>query len=522
MPRFSVFHNPPNAVATYQTLGFFGSISTSCTRPVVSVGPILRNSKPFRALAVRPEGSCAPRRAAHAAAAANATDRIRRFMRTSPQKSRNSLTPGQARILRRVRCALDPSPRRLSEAAHWPAFAAVHAGGNPRHLGNFYRQCRGVDELRGHGGSAQARRHQRPRRHGAVDDDLRRQRQTGLHDLQGTADRGAAREDVAEPDQGGHLGRGSALLSSTAASTRSASRGASSATARRAGAPKAAAPSRSSSRVRASSRRDKTYRRKLKEVILAAYIESMYTKNEILELYLNKVYFGDGLYGVEAASRGYFGKTRLGSDRRRGGAARRPDPVAVELRADRQPRTRASPGATSCCRRWSASGAIDAADGRTRQEGAGQADQRPRDQRDLRPVLQGAGAPRAGRAVRLAARVPGRPARLHHASTSTCSAAPKRWSRRAWRTSRGAAASSTRRARSIAEVEGRRAARLPAGRARRDGSRPPATCARMVGGRDFTESRFNRADAGEAAVRLGVQAVRLRGGARGGLHAGDA
>jgi len=55
--------------------------------------------------------------------------------------------------------------------------------------------------------------------------------------------------------------------------------------------------------------RDKTYRRKLKEVILAAYIEKMYSKDEILELYLNKVYLGDGLYGVEAASRGYLGKS---------------------------------------------------------------------------------------------------------------------------------------------------------------------------------------------------------------------
>ncbi|MEO6212211.1 MAG: PBP1A family penicillin-binding protein, partial [Vicinamibacterales bacterium] len=55
--------------------------------------------------------------------------------------------------------------------------------------------------------------------------------------------------------------------------------------------------------------RDKTYRRKLKEVILAAHIESVYDKKEILELYLNKVYFGDGLYGVEAASRGYFAKS---------------------------------------------------------------------------------------------------------------------------------------------------------------------------------------------------------------------
>lgn len=54
--------------------------------------------------------------------------------------------------------------------------------------------------------------------------------------------------------------------------------------------------------------RDKTYRRKLKEVILAAYIEKMYSKHDILELYLNKVYLGDGLYGVEAAARGYLGK----------------------------------------------------------------------------------------------------------------------------------------------------------------------------------------------------------------------
>jgi 1A family penicillin-binding protein len=54
--------------------------------------------------------------------------------------------------------------------------------------------------------------------------------------------------------------------------------------------------------------RDKTFRRKLKEVILAAHIEREYPKQEILEIYLNKVYFGDGLYGVEAASLGYFGK----------------------------------------------------------------------------------------------------------------------------------------------------------------------------------------------------------------------
>ena len=55
--------------------------------------------------------------------------------------------------------------------------------------------------------------------------------------------------------------------------------------------------------------RDKTFRRKLKEVILAGYIEGEYTKDQILEMYLNKVYFGDGLYGVEAAARGYLGKS---------------------------------------------------------------------------------------------------------------------------------------------------------------------------------------------------------------------
>ncbi len=53
---------------------------------------------------------------------------------------------------------------------------------------------------------------------------------------------------------------------------------------------------------------DKTYRRKIQELILAGRIERLYSKDQILEMYLNKVYFGDGLYGVEAASRGYFGK----------------------------------------------------------------------------------------------------------------------------------------------------------------------------------------------------------------------
>jgi len=53
---------------------------------------------------------------------------------------------------------------------------------------------------------------------------------------------------------------------------------------------------------------DKTIGRKLQELILAGRIDRTFSKPRILELYLNKVYFGDGLYGIEAASRGYLGK----------------------------------------------------------------------------------------------------------------------------------------------------------------------------------------------------------------------
>lgn len=53
---------------------------------------------------------------------------------------------------------------------------------------------------------------------------------------------------------------------------------------------------------------EKSIRRKLKEIILAYRIERKMTKEEILFLYLNQIYLGDGAYGVEAASRAYFGK----------------------------------------------------------------------------------------------------------------------------------------------------------------------------------------------------------------------
>jgi 1A family penicillin-binding protein len=55
--------------------------------------------------------------------------------------------------------------------------------------------------------------------------------------------------------------------------------------------------------------RDRTYDRKILEVFLAMRIERFVPKNKIMELYLNRVYFGGGLYGAEAASKGYFGKS---------------------------------------------------------------------------------------------------------------------------------------------------------------------------------------------------------------------
>jgi penicillin-binding protein 1A len=54
---------------------------------------------------------------------------------------------------------------------------------------------------------------------------------------------------------------------------------------------------------------ERTIERKVQEVLMAFWLEHEYTKDQILEMYLNRVYFGSGSYGVEAASRRYFGKS---------------------------------------------------------------------------------------------------------------------------------------------------------------------------------------------------------------------
>src|SRR3954463_6796084 len=52
---------------------------------------------------------------------------------------------------------------------------------------------------------------------------------------------------------------------------------------------------------------NRSFVRKMKEAILALALERKFSKNQVLELYLNRVYFGGGAYGIDAASRKFFG-----------------------------------------------------------------------------------------------------------------------------------------------------------------------------------------------------------------------
>ncbi len=99
---------------------------------------------------------------------------------------------------------------------------------------------------------------------------------------------------------------------------------------------------------------ERTVSRKIQEAILALWLEHKYSKNQILELYLNRVYFGSGAYGVEAAAQKYFGHsarnvtlpeatilaglmkapTRLAPNRNPSGAAERASQVIEAMRQE--------------------------------------------------------------------------------------------------------------------------------------------------------------------------------------------
>jgi penicillin-binding protein 1A len=91
---------------------------------------------------------------------------------------------------------------------------------------------------------------------------------------------------------------------------------------------------------------NQTYRRKAQELILAIWLEAKFSKKQILELYLNRVYFGEGAYGIEAASQRYFGKPAaqlsLGESAMLAGLMKGPSrysPMADTARAERRATT---------------------------------------------------------------------------------------------------------------------------------------------------------------------------------------
>lgn len=84
---------------------------------------------------------------------------------------------------------------------------------------------------------------------------------------------------------------------------------------------------------------DVSVSRKIKEAILALKIERLYSKDEILEMYLNQINFGSGAYGVEAAAREYFGKSAreltLGESALLAGLPRNPRDYSPHYNLDR-------------------------------------------------------------------------------------------------------------------------------------------------------------------------------------------
>ena len=93
---------------------------------------------------------------------------------------------------------------------------------------------------------------------------------------------------------------------------------------------------------------ERTYRRKIRELILARSIEQHFTKQEILYLYLNQIYFGHGAYGIGEAAQTYFGKDVSRAQCQRGRAARGPAEGAVALFAVRESASAPSSGGATC------------------------------------------------------------------------------------------------------------------------------------------------------------------------------
>ena len=182
-----------------------------------------------------------------------------------------------------------------------------------------------------------------------------------LHHLQGAAHRGPAGADLAAARQGHRLDRGSAFLRAPGRRHRAHCRRRAS-TNLRAGRRAQGGSTLTQQLARQSvpdTRQDVSSARSRRSSSPPSSKPSI-TKDEILELYLNKVYFGDGLHGVEAASLGFFGKHASDLLLSEAALHRRPGEVALQPTRPRSAWNAPSRGATSCCRRCASSGAVTA------------------------------------------------------------------------------------------------------------------------------------------------------------------
>ena len=177
---------------------------------------------------------------------------------------------------------------------------------------------------------------------------------------------------------------------------------------------------------------ERTITRKIKEAVLAIKLEQELSKEEILERYLNAIYFGRGAYGVGTAARAYFGHGRQQVDLGRGGLPRRADPGArgrpTPPATPRRRRAGGAPCSTPCSRRATStrppstrptpsrgsSGEHDPAPGPTARAStcAGAREHRHRVLRRVRP------APAARARLHRERDLRRRPPRVHDASTT--------------------------------------------------------------------------------------------------------
>ena len=264
------------------------------------------------------------------------------------------------------------------------------------------------------------------RRDGPGDGRLRRQRSARVHDFQGTAHRGAARSGIAEPREGDALRSRISGSTTTTGSTGPDWSGGCSRTSVMAARRRAAAPSRSSSRRQLSHAGQDASPKSSGADSGADASRACTRSSEILELYLNKVYFGDGLYGVEAASRGYFGKPARDLSIAEAAAAGRSGEVALDLCADRQHRSRGRAPQRRAAGRCTRPVRLTTPNGRPRKSAPVVLHDALRAEEPIGLVLQGAGPPGARRSIWVGTRLPGRSPRLFDDRHGACSERPKR------------------------------------------------------------------------------------------------